>query len=55
MARELQLGHDALARLSTRGSKRVVLGTGHYIPLFKPDVVVSATKEVVELVQQVER
>jgi pimeloyl-ACP methyl ester carboxylesterase len=49
MARELQLGHDKLAKLSTRGSMRIVLGTGHQIPLFRPEIVVSTIREVVEL------
>ncbi len=48
MASELQLGRDILAKLSTRGSRRFVLGTGHYIQQFRPDVVVSTTREVVE-------
>lgn len=48
MMRELSLGHDGLAALSSRGSKRIVRGVGHRIPLYKPDLVISATLEVIE-------
>jgi pimeloyl-ACP methyl ester carboxylesterase len=39
--------HDQVAALSTAGSNRVVLGSGHYIHLNKPDAVVDAISEVV--------
>jgi pimeloyl-ACP methyl ester carboxylesterase len=40
--------HAEVARLSSRGSHRVVEGAGHYIQLDQPDAVVSAVLEVVE-------
>jgi len=48
LERELTLGHDEIARLSTRGSKREVRGTGHSIHVFRPGIVVSAVGEVIE-------
>ncbi len=39
--------HDEVAKLSSRGSNRIVAGSGHYIQLDKPDAVVSAVREVV--------
>jgi len=41
-------GHDDEARDSTRGEDRVVDGAGHDIEEDRPDVVISAFREVVE-------
>lgn len=43
-----QAEHQLLADLSTRGSHRLVPGASHYIHQQKPDVVISAIKEVVK-------
>ncbi|MEZ5995486.1 MAG: alpha/beta hydrolase [Hyphomonadaceae bacterium] len=40
--------HTEVARLSSRGSHRIVQGAGHYIQLDQPDAVVGAVLEVVE-------
>jgi pimeloyl-ACP methyl ester carboxylesterase len=40
--------HESVARLSSRGSHRVVQDAGHYIQLDQPDAVVTAVLEVVE-------
>jgi pimeloyl-ACP methyl ester carboxylesterase len=47
LARELESGQEELARLSSVGVKRDVLGAGHRIPLFKPDAVVSTVREMI--------
>jgi pimeloyl-ACP methyl ester carboxylesterase len=39
--------HNEIAAHSTRGSNRVVPGTGHYIQLERPDAVIGAVDEVV--------
>jgi pimeloyl-ACP methyl ester carboxylesterase len=39
--------HDELARLSTTGSHRAVPGSGHYIQIDRPEVVVAAVNDVV--------
>jgi pimeloyl-ACP methyl ester carboxylesterase len=40
-----------LVRLSTRG-KQIIVNTGHYIPLQRPEAVVTAVREVFEMVRQ---
>lgn len=40
--------HQELARLSSRGSHRVVQDAGHYIQIDQPDAVVAAVAEVIE-------
>jgi pimeloyl-ACP methyl ester carboxylesterase len=47
LAAELDAGQAELARLSSAGVKREVLGAGHRIPLFRPDAVVSTVLEMV--------
>ena len=42
-------GHDALAALSRRGVNRVVEGSGHMIPLERPEAVTAAVIEVLNL------
>jgi pimeloyl-ACP methyl ester carboxylesterase len=37
--------HDEIAAQSTRGTNRIVLRTGHYIQLERPDAVISAVEE----------
>jgi pimeloyl-ACP methyl ester carboxylesterase len=44
---ELAAGQAELARLSSAGLKRDILGAGHRIPLFKPDAVVSTVLAMV--------
>ncbi len=44
-------GHDALAKLSTRGSNRLVPGAGHFIQIDQPAVVIDAVREVVTAVR----
>lgn len=44
-------GHEALGALSTRGTHRFVPGSGHYIQLEKPDVVIAAIEQMVERVR----
>lgn len=39
--------HDQVAKLSARGSNRIVEGSGHYIQIDRPDAVVNAVREVV--------
>jgi hypothetical protein len=39
--------HEKLAKLSTDGSNRVVLDSGHYIQIDKPEAVISAVTEMV--------
>ena len=39
--------HDELAKLSTRGSNRVIHATGHFIQIDQPDEVVDAVRTVV--------
>jgi pimeloyl-ACP methyl ester carboxylesterase len=41
-------GHDAIAKLSTRGETMTVEGAGHYIQRDKPDVVAAKFKQLVE-------
>lgn len=38
--------HDEIARLSSRGVNRLVVGSGHLIPSDKPQAVIDAVKEV---------
>lgn len=52
LAREMSAGHTELALLSSNGAKRVVLGTGHQIPLIRPELVISTVNEVVEGARQ---
>jgi pimeloyl-ACP methyl ester carboxylesterase len=40
-------GHDEMAALSTRGQNRVVPGSGHFIPIERPQAVIDAVDEVV--------
>lgn len=44
-------GHDQLAALSTKGTNQVIPGTGHQIPLERPDTVVAAILHVLDLYQ----
>ncbi len=44
-------GHRDLARLSSRGSHRIVEGAGHYIHRDRPDIVAAAVLEVVDMVR----
>jgi pimeloyl-ACP methyl ester carboxylesterase len=48
LARAMSAGHSELALLSSNGSKRVVRGVGHQIPLIRPDLVISTVNEVIE-------
>lgn len=41
-------GHDALAKLSTRGERRTVQGTGHMVRFDKPEAVTAAIEDVVK-------
>jgi pimeloyl-ACP methyl ester carboxylesterase len=52
LAREMSAGHSELALLSSMGSKRVILGVGHQIPLIRPESVISAVAEVVQAARQ---
>jgi pimeloyl-ACP methyl ester carboxylesterase len=54
LARELSGGHDELARLSSKGSKRVILGSGHMIQLIKPEIVISAVTGVVKQAREID-
>ena len=47
MAIEWNLGHDAMAALSTRGVNTRVPGAGHYVQQDKPQVVIDAVETVV--------
>ena len=51
MAKLWSTMHDEAAALSTQGSNRLVLGSGHNIQSEKPDVVVAAIAEVVAAVR----
>lgn len=44
--------HDKLAKLSTHGSNRVIAESGHYIQIDKPDAVIAAVTEVVNLARK---
>lgn len=44
--RALNSGHDALARLSTRGENQLVPNTGHFIQLQNPSSVIGAIDRV---------
>ena len=44
-------GHQKLAALSTRGSHRVVAGSGHYIQYHKPLVVIDAVKQALAAIR----
>ena len=44
-------GHEALARLSTDGSHRIVPDTGHFIQYYQPQVVIDAVTDVVTRVR----
>ena len=44
--------HDETATLSRRGENRLVMGSGHLMQVDKPDVVIGAVNEVVELVRK---
>ncbi len=45
-------GHDGMAALSSRGQNRVVPGSGHFIQVEKPQVVIDAVEEVVAEVRR---
>ena len=47
--------HDGIAALSTRGVNRQVEGSGHYIQMQKPQVVIDAVAEVVDAVRARQR
>lgn len=40
---------EDLARLSTRGSQRIAKGSSHYIQIDRPDLVIAAVRDVVEM------
>ncbi|MEO6580482.1 MAG: alpha/beta hydrolase [Sphingomicrobium sp.] len=44
--------HERVAKLSTAGSNRVVAGSGHYIHIDKPDAVIAAVAEVINLARR---
>jgi pimeloyl-ACP methyl ester carboxylesterase len=48
-------GHKALAALSTRGTHRFVRGSGHYIQLEKPDVVIAVIERMIDSVRRPSR
>lgn len=48
-------GHKALAALSTRGTHRFVRGSGHYIQLEKPDVVIAVIERMIDSVRHPSR
>jgi hypothetical protein len=41
----------ALARLSTRGEQRIVVKSGHMIPMEDPPSVVAAIRDVIDRIQ----
>lgn len=43
--------HDDIAALSTRGVNEIVPGSGHYIQLDKPGVVIEAIRQVIDMAQ----
>jgi pimeloyl-ACP methyl ester carboxylesterase len=45
---------EELAHLSTRGTRHVAQGSGHYIQLDRPDVVIEAVRQVVRQVRETE-
>lgn len=44
-------GHEAIAKLSSNGADIVVPGTTHYIQFIKPEVVIDAVSQVIEVVR----
>jgi hypothetical protein len=45
-------GHQKLAALSSRGSARVVPGTGHHIQIEKPEAVIEAVRQAIAQVRE---
>ena len=42
-------GHETLARRSSRGRIEVVPASGHWIQVDRPDAVIQATREIIEI------